>query len=62
MATYGREMEALDITARKRVLGNPDMLSIVFRYLDPRSVKTVRRVSTYVFSMILKVYLLLFVY
>ena len=55
-------MEALDITARKRVLGNPDMLSIVFRYLDPRSVKTVRRVSTYVFSMILKVYLLLFVY
>lgn len=36
----------MDITARKRVLGNPDMLSIVFRYLDPRSVKTVRRVST----------------
>ena len=61
--TYCREMEVLDITTRKRVLGDPDMLDIVFSYLDPPSVKTVRRVSTYVFvfSMIMKVYLHFFI-
>ena len=61
LVTYCREMEVLDITTRKRVLGDPDMLDIVFSYLDPPSVKTVRRVSTYVFSMIMTVYLLFFI-
>ena len=61
LVTYCREMEVLDITTRKRVLGDPDMLDILFSYLDPPSVKTVRRVSTYVFSMIMTVYLLFFI-
>ena len=61
--TNFREMEVLDITTRKRVLGDPDMLDILFSYLDPPSVKTVRRVSTYVFvfSMIMRVYLHFFI-
>ena len=41
-----REMEVMGITAGERVLGDPDMLDIIFRYLDHRSVKTVRLVST----------------
>merc|ERR1711988_1180292 len=41
-----REMEVMGITARERVLGDPDMLDIIFRYLDPPSVKRVRLVST----------------
>ena len=41
-----REMELMGITARERVLGDPDMLDIVFSYLDHRSVKRVRLVST----------------
>ena len=41
-----REMEGLDIKARERVLGNPDMLFTIFSFLDPRSVKNVRHVST----------------
>ena len=59
--TNFREMEVLDITTRKRVLRVPEMLDIVFSYLDPPSVKTVRRVSTYVFSMIMRVYLHFFI-
>ena len=61
--TYFREMEVLDITTRERVLGDLDMLDILFSYLDPPSVKTVRRVSTYVFvfSMIMRVYLHFFI-
>ena len=39
-------MEVMGITARERVLGDPDMLDIIFSYLDPQSVKTVRLVST----------------
>ena len=39
-------MEVTGITARKRVLGDPYMLFTIFSYLDPRSVKTVRLVST----------------
>ena len=39
-----REMEGLDIKARERVLGNPDMLVTIFSFLDPRSVKSVRLV------------------
>ena len=41
-----REMKVMGITARERVLGDPDMLDIIFSYLDPQSVKTVRLVST----------------
>ena len=41
-----REMEVMGITARERVLGDPDMLDIIFSYLDHRSVKRVRLVST----------------
>ena len=41
-----REMVVMGVTARERVLGDPDMLDIIFSYLDPPSVKTVRRVST----------------
>ena len=41
-----REMEVMGITARERVLGDPDMLDIIFSYLDPPSVKSVRLVST----------------
>ena len=41
-----REMEVEGVTARERVLGDPDMLDIIFSYLDPRSVRTVRLVST----------------
>ena len=41
-----REMEMMGITARERVLGDPDMLDIIFSYLDHRSVKRVRLVST----------------
>ena len=33
------------LTARERVLGDPDMLDIIFSYLDPPSVKTLRLVS-----------------
>ena len=42
-----REMEVEGVTARERVLGNPDMLEIIFSYLDPPSVQTVRLVSRY---------------
>ena len=41
-----REMEVMGITARERVLGDLDMLDAIFRHLDPRSVKSVRLVST----------------
>ena len=41
-----REMEVMGITARERVLGYLNMLDIIFSYLDPQSVKTVRLVST----------------
>ena len=41
-----REMKVMGITARERVLGDPDMLDAIFRHLDPRSVKSVRLVST----------------
>ena len=41
-----RDIEAMHFTARERVLGDPDMLDIIFSYLDPQSAKTVRLVST----------------
>ena len=43
-----REMEVMGVTAtaRERVLGDPDMLDMIFSYLDPPSVKTARLVST----------------
>ena len=41
-----REMEVMGVTARERVLEDPDMLDIIFSYLDPSSVKRVRLVST----------------
>ena len=41
-----REMKVMGITARERVLGDPDMLDIIFSYLDPPSMKSVRLVST----------------
>ena len=40
-----REMEGMGLTSRERVLGDPDMLDIIFSYLDPASIKTVRLVS-----------------
>ena len=46
VSSLEREMEVLDITARERVLGDPDMLEIIFSYLDPQSVIDVRLVST----------------
>ena len=39
-----REMEVMGV--RERVLEDPDMLDIIFSYLDPSSVKRVRLVST----------------
>ena len=48
VSSLEREMEVMGITARERVLGDPDMLDIIFSYLDPPSVKTVRLVSKYV--------------
>ena len=41
-----RDIKTMHFTARERVLGDPDMLEIIFSYLDPQSVKTVRLVST----------------
>ena len=40
-----KEMEVLGITTRERVLGDPDLLDIIFSYLDPPSVKSARLVS-----------------
>ena len=40
-----KEVEVLGLTARERVLEDPDMLDIIFSYLDPQFVKTVRLVS-----------------
>ena len=39
-----REMEVMGLTARERVLGDPDMLDTIFSYLDGWS-KNVRLVS-----------------
>ena len=39
-------MEVMGLTAREKVLGDPDMLDIIFGYLDPQSLYTVRLVST----------------
>ena len=41
-----RDIETMHFTARERVLGDPDMLDIIFSYLDPQSVMDVRLVST----------------
>ena len=41
-----RDIETMHFTARERVLGDPDMLEIIFSYLDPQSVMDVRLVST----------------
>ena len=41
-----REMEVMGLTAREKVLGDPDMLDIIFGFLDPQSLYTVRLVST----------------
>ena len=46
VSSLEREMEVMGITARERVLGDPDMLDIIFSYLDHRSMKSVRLVST----------------
>ena len=46
VSSLEREIEVMGITAREKVLGDPDMLDIIFSYLDPQSVKTVRLVST----------------
>ena len=43
-----REMEVMGITARERVLGDPDMLDIIFSYLDEQSISRVGLVSRYV--------------
>ena len=40
-----KEMEVLGITTRERVLGDPDLLDIIFSHLDPPSVKSARLVS-----------------
>ena len=45
VSSLEREMEVLDITARERVLGDPDMLDMIFSYLDHPSFMTVRLVS-----------------
>ena len=41
-----RDIKTMHFTARERVLGDPDMLEIIFSYLDPQSVMDVRLVST----------------
>ena len=41
-----RDIKTMHFTARERVLGDPDMLDIIFSYLDPQSVMDVRLVST----------------
>ena len=46
VSSLEREMEVMGITARERVLGDSNILDTIFSYLDPRSVKTVRLVST----------------
>ena len=43
-----REMEVMSITARERVLGDPDMLDVIFSYLDKQSISRVGLVSRYV--------------
>ena len=37
--------EAQTVASREQVLRDPDLLIIIFTYLDPQSVKTVRLVS-----------------
>ena len=37
--------EAQTVASREKVLRDPDLLIIIFTYLDPQSVKTVRLVS-----------------
>ena len=46
VSSLEREMEVMGITTRERVLGDPDMLDIIFSYLDPQSMKSGRLVST----------------
>ena len=43
-----RDIEAMHFTARERVLGDPDMLDIIFSYLDEQSISRVGLVSRYV--------------
>ena len=43
-----REMEVMGVTARERVLEDPDMLDIIFSYLDDQSISRVGLVSRYV--------------
>ena len=38
--------EVVGLTAKERVMRDPVMRDIIFSYLDPPSVKTVRLVST----------------
>ena len=45
VSSLERKMEVLDITARERVLGDPDMLDMIFSYLDLPSFMTARLVS-----------------
>ena len=40
-----REVEVMGVSARERVLGDQYLLDTIFSYLDPSSLKTVRRVS-----------------
>ena len=46
VSSLEREIEVMGITARERVLGDPDMLDIIFSYMDPPSMKSGRLVST----------------
>ena len=43
-----REMEEMGLTARERVLGDPDMLDVIFSYLNKQSISRVGLVSRYV--------------
>ena len=45
VSSLEREVEVMGIRARERVLRDSVMLDIIFSYLDPQSVKTVRLVS-----------------
>ena len=46
VSSLEREVEVMGIRARERVLRDSVMLDIIFSYLDPPSVKSVRLMST----------------
>merc|ERR1712025_1527187 len=45
VSSLEREMEVMGITARERVLRDPDMLDIIFSFLDEQSISRVGLVS-----------------